>query len=63
MSGIFYDPANRSLHHVSDAPQRGWRLITHDMNASTHQCRRIMREWLSTEDLNSIQWATGQSRH
>ena len=22
MSGIFYDPANRSLHHVSDAPQR-----------------------------------------
>lgn len=63
MSGIFYDPANRRLHCVSDAPPPGWRLITHDLNASTHQCRRIMKEWLPSEELFSVQWATGQSRH
>ena len=63
MSGIFYDPANRRLHCVSDAPQPGWRLITHDMNASTHQCRRIMKEWLPSEELFSVQWASGLSRH
>lgn len=56
MSGIFYNPGDRTLHRVHTAPERGWLLVTHDTSASTNRCRRIMREWLAVEELISVDW-------
>jgi hypothetical protein len=56
MSGIFYDPRRRSLHRVHEAPETGWILVTHDVDASPNRCRRIMREWLPFDELFQIDW-------
>jgi hypothetical protein len=65
MSGIFYDPGRKQLHRVSGAPGAGWLLVTHDLDASANRCRRIMREWVTRDELLSIDWhiaAHGQVR-
>ena len=58
MTGIFYDPRSRRLCGVHDRAEPGWRLVTHDLAASPHQCRRIMSEWLSPDDLRRVDWTT-----
>ncbi|WP_322796842.1 hypothetical protein [Tepidiforma sp.] len=56
MSGIFYDPRTRRLHAVTAHPDPSWTLVTHNLRASVHQCRRIMSEWLSSEELWLVDW-------
>lgn len=56
MSGIFYDPKGRRLRSVRGTPDAGWTLVTHNLNAGVHQCRRIMREWLPAEELTRVDW-------
>ena len=57
MSGIFYDPKGRRLRAVHGTPDAGWTLVTHNLNAGVHQCRRILREWLPSEEVVRIDWA------
>ncbi|MDZ7729471.1 MAG: hypothetical protein U5Q44_15455 [Dehalococcoidia bacterium] len=56
MTGIFYDPYYRRLRAVHGEPVPGWRLVTHNLGATSHQCRRIMREWLDHDELLYVDW-------
>jgi hypothetical protein len=51
MSGIFFDPGELRVLPVLAGPEPGWVLVTHNLGARAHQCRRIMREWLGAEEL------------
>ncbi|MEO8538625.1 MAG: hypothetical protein ABI577_02715 [bacterium] len=62
MSGIFYDPAARRLHAVHTNPEPSWTLVTHNLDANLHHCRRIMREWLPQEELFHIDWTINRER-
>lgn len=62
MAGIFYDPRARRLYAVDFAPNAEWTLITHNPEASAHQCRRIMCEWLRADDLDAIDWTVTDYR-
>lgn len=57
MTGVFYNPATRQLIRVTGKPERDWLLVTHDLNPGANQCRRILREWLSPDDLFRIDWS------
>ena len=59
MSGIFYDPASNRLRVITNgqAPAQ-WALVTHNTAASDNHCRRILREWLSPQDVRSIDFGT-----
>lgn len=62
MSGIFYDPEQRRVHIVRDAPEPKWQLVTHDTQAGAHQCRRILREWVGESDLVQVDWSSVERR-
>jgi len=62
MTGIFYDPSARRLHTVRGRPNPNWAFVTHNLNAGQHQCRRILREWLPSEDLLRIDWSALEDR-
>lgn len=62
MSGIFYDPAERRLHAVTSDPHPGWTLVTHNLDANPHHCRRIMREWLPVEEMFHVDWIINRER-
>jgi hypothetical protein len=62
MPGIFYDPVSRRLHAVLNSPDSHWTLVTHNVNAGSHLCRRIMSEWLSPEDMGRIDWTICRER-
>jgi hypothetical protein len=58
MSGIFYDPRARRVRTVKDGqPERDWALITHNVDAAPHQCRRILRESLSSEEVQVVDFS------
>ena len=57
MSGIFYDPRSRRLRAVRGAPEPGWTLVTHNLNAGVYRCRRILGECLPGEEIRSIDWS------
>ena len=61
MSGIFYDPASRRVHRVEGHPPASWSFVTHNLSAGVNQCRRIMREWLPTEELFVVDWSVLES--
>ena len=62
MSGIFYDSRSRQLRKVQGSPDPAWTLVTHNLEAGEHHCRRILREWVSPEDLRSIDWSAAERR-
>jgi hypothetical protein len=62
MSGIFYDPTARRLHAIQGTPEPSWTLVTHNLQAGAHQCRRILREWLSADDIWKIDWEISRER-
>jgi len=62
MPGIFYDPVSRRLHAVRSSPDSHWTLVTHNVDAGAHLCRRIMREWLPPEDMCRIEWTIHRER-
>ena len=57
MSGIFFDPSSMRVFQVRLQAQPGWLLVTHNLGARPHQCRRIMREWLGAEELFSVDFS------
>ena len=57
MSGIFYDPAAQRLLRVEREADPAWMLVTHDLDASEHRCRRILGEWLPFEALRRVDWS------
>ncbi len=61
MRGIFYDSHERRVHRVQSAPHPGWVLVTHNLSAGVHQCRRIMQEWLGGEELFAVDWSAVES--
>ena len=60
MTGIFYDANRRRLCVVQGAADPAWTLVTHNLHAGPHQCRRIMREWLGLDELGQIDWSAVQ---
>ena len=62
MSGIFYDPRARRLHAVRSSPDPGWTLVTHNLEAGPHHCRRIMREWLPQDEIFKVEWTINRDR-
>lgn len=62
MSGIFYDSQSRRLRRVRGQADPSWTLVTHNLDAGAHQCRRILREWVSPEDLRAIDFSTADQR-
>lgn len=62
MAGIFYDPVSRRLLAVRATPDAHWTLVTHNVNAGAHLCRRIMSEWLSPEDMVRVEWTVHRER-
>jgi hypothetical protein len=62
MSGIFYDPRSRTLHAVRSHPEPGWALVTHNLEAGLHHCRRIMREWLPADEMFRVEWTIRRER-
>ena len=62
MSGIFYDPKGRRLRSVQSTPDAGWTLVTHNLNAGSHQCRRIMGEWLPSDEIGRIDFTIRDER-
>ncbi|MCS7294846.1 MAG: hypothetical protein NZ761_05570 [Dehalococcoidia bacterium] len=57
MKGIYYDRSRRMVHRVVGQAEPGWTLVTHDLGASVHHCRRILGEWLPPDELRSIDWS------
>ena len=57
VSGIFFDPQSMRILCVVSAPEPGWVLVTHNLGARAHQCRRIMREWLAIEELFAVDFS------
>ncbi|MCA9822165.1 MAG: hypothetical protein R3C29_12695 [Dehalococcoidia bacterium] len=57
MSGIFYDGTHRRVVRVVGTPDPGWRLVTHDLTPAVNECRRILREWMESEDLFLVDWS------
>ncbi len=58
MRGIYFDWSSRSVHRLNgDELRPGLTLITHDVHASLHHCRRILREWLGPEELRAVDWS------
>jgi hypothetical protein len=47
---------------VRGAADPSWTLVTHNLDAGVHLCRRILREWVPAEDLRNIDWSLGDSR-
>lgn len=62
MSGIFYDPKGRRLRSVHGTPDAAWTLVTHNLNAGGHQCRRILREWLPADEIIRIDFSARDER-
>lgn len=62
MSGIFYDPATRRLRAVRGTPHPDWAFVTHNLNANPHRVRRILREWLPSEEIAGIDWSIEEYR-
>ncbi len=62
MSGIFYDSRARQLRKVQGCADPAWTLVTHNLEAGEHQCRRILREWVSPEDMRAIDWSVSERR-
>lgn len=62
MSGIFYDPGARRLRAVRGAPEPGWTLVTHNLDAGVHRCRRILCEWLPGDEVRAIDWSAIDGR-
>lgn len=60
MTGVFYDPRSRRLFRVRGAADPAWMLVTHNLEAGLHHCRRIMSEWLSADELVSVDWSTSE---
>lgn len=58
MSGIFYDPSACCLRAVQTAAPHDWTLVTHNLDASINLCRRILREWLTQEEISRLDWST-----
>jgi hypothetical protein len=61
MSGIFYDPRTRQLRRVQGKPGADWQLVTHNVDAPLHHCRRIMREWLRAEEISHVDFSAGEA--
>ena len=57
MTGVFYNPTTRQLIRVNGKPERDWLLVTHDLNPGPNKCRRILREWLSADELVRLDWS------
>lgn len=57
MSGIFYDATLRRVVRVTGTPDPSWKLVTHDLTPAVNHCRRILREWMATEDLFLVDWS------
>jgi hypothetical protein len=58
MSGIFYDPGARALRRVKDGHARAeWALVTHSLTRTENQLRRIMREWLPNDVIQSVDFS------
>lgn len=57
MSGIFYDATAHRLVRVVGTPDPSWRLVTHDLSPGVNHCRRILREWLPSEELFRVDWS------
>lgn len=57
MTGIFYDSEHKRLVRAdTHVIEPHWTFVTHQDGATTYQCRRMMREWLSDEELFGIDW-------
>ncbi len=63
MSGIFYDPSTRRVLRVQGTPEPTWTFVTHSLTASVNQCRRILREWISQDELFTIDWSAVEAGH
>jgi len=57
MKGIFYDRATRRLYSVNGMPDPDWTLISHNLEATFNQCRRVLRELLTMEELANVDWS------
>lgn len=58
VNGIFYDPKSRQLRHLANGcPGADWSFVTHDLGASEHRLRRILREWLPADVLSSLDYS------
>ncbi len=57
MSGIFYDATHRRVVRVVGTPDPAWKFVTHDLTPAVNHCRRIIREWMSSEDLFLVDWS------
>ncbi|MFN0147538.1 MAG: hypothetical protein ACKVT1_13575 [Dehalococcoidia bacterium] len=57
MRGIFYDRTALCLHLVEGVPHPDWTLISHNLDATPNQCRRVLRELLTIEDLARVNWS------
>lgn len=57
MAGIFYDPRAHRIHAVHGTADPCWTLVTHNLNAGPHHCRRIMREWLAPDEIQRVDWS------
>lgn len=63
MSGIFYDPAERRLRRIHEgAADPSWKLVTHNLGANDHYCRRILRELLPREEALRVDFARDEQR-
>jgi hypothetical protein len=63
MSGIFYDPATRRLRAIKHGTvDPAWTLVTHDLAASDHRCRRILAELLPSEEVLLVDFNAQERR-
>jgi len=64
MSGIFYNPGARRLVPVFEGtPRPEWAFVTHNLEASAHQCRRILREFLPADVLSNVDFGWCEQRN
>jgi hypothetical protein len=44
-------------------PDPSWKFVTHDLSPAVNHCRRILREWIPSEDLFLVDWTEITAPH
>jgi hypothetical protein len=57
VKGIYLERAAYRLHVVEGTPPAEWTLISHNLEATPNQCRRVLREVLTLQELAAVDWS------
>ncbi len=57
MIGIVYDRNTKQLRRIDGPLEPSCALVTHNLGARRHRCRRILQEWLPANEVREIDFS------